>query len=320
MSLATDLVYVRYQVTDLARMESFLRDFGMQPTLPCDDACDGPRNRQKLLMRGSGDAPYLYEAVLGDDCRFLGAGLRVASRDHLLSLSRLPGSGPVEPVTEVPNGGERVRMRMPDGFEIDALFGGAAQASGPAMADLGFNNAQSKPRRNQAVRVARQAWPVKRLGHFVLHVTDHHASVDWLRERFGLLASDHLAAPDDPGRVIGSFLRVDAGADWVDHHCMLVLGTPEPGVHHCSFEMDGLDAVMSAHDFLLERGYTLDCGVGRHLLGSQIFDYWRDPFGFRIEHYTDGDVVNHEHRPSIFAGTADETTQWGAKPPKDFFE
>ena len=169
------------------------------------------------------------------------------------------------------------------------------------------------------VRVARQTQPVRRLGHFVLHVSDHDASVAWLRERFGLIASDYLAVPGEPGRTIGSFLRVDAGEAWVDHHCMLVLQAPVVGVHHCSFEMDGLDAVMSAHDFLLERGYTLDCGVGRHLLGSQIFDYWRDPFGFRIEHYTDGDVVNHLHRASVFAGTADETTQWGAKPPLDFF-
>ena len=48
-------------------------------------------------------------------------------------------------------------------------------------------------------------------------------------------------------------------------------------------------------------------------------DFHTRQFGFRIEHYTDGDVVNDLHRPSVFAGTADETTQWGAKPPLDFF-
>jgi hypothetical protein len=26
------------------------------------------------------------------------------------------------------------------------------------------------------------------------------------------------------------------------------------------------------------------------LLGSQLFDYWRDPDGFEFEHYTDGDL------------------------------
>ena len=312
MSRATEAIYVRYQVTDLTRMEIFLRDFGMHPAVPSDG--------RRLLMRGSGDAPYLYEAVLGDKPCFLGAGIRVASREDLERLAALPESGPIEPVAEVPTGCERVRMRMPDGFEIDALFGGVAAHVVPTIPDLGFNSAHEKPRKNRAVRVTREALPVRRLGHFVLHVTDHDASVAWLRDRFGLVPSDYLGAPGDEGRVIGSFLRVDAGKEWVDHHCMLVLGTPEAEVHHCSFEMDGLDAVMCAHDFLLKRGYTLDCGVGRHLLGSQIFDYWRDPFGFRIEHYTDGDIVNDEHQPTVFAGTADETTQWGAKPPKDFFE
>jgi catechol 2,3-dioxygenase-like lactoylglutathione lyase family enzyme len=161
--------------------------------------------------------------------------------------------------------------------------------------------------------------PVRRLGHVVLHVRDHDASVAWLQQRFGLRVSDRLAVPGEPERVIGSFLRVDGGMQPVDHHCLLVLQADEPGVHHCSFEVDDLDAVMSAHDHLLSCGYTLDCGVGRHLLGSQIFDYWRDPFGFRIEHYTDGDVITDAHRPTVFAGTADQTTQWGARPPEDFF-
>lgn len=32
--------------------------------------------------------------------------------------------------------------------------------------------------------------------------------------------------------------------------------------------------------------------MGRHILGSQIFDYWKDPSRFTVEHYADGDVVN----------------------------
>jgi catechol 2,3-dioxygenase-like lactoylglutathione lyase family enzyme len=159
-----------------------------------------------------------------------------------------------------------------------------------------------------------------RLGHFVLHVRNHQAAVAWLRRRLGLIPSDYMGPPGDPAQAAGTFLRVDRGEELVDHHCLLVLGTDKPGVHHCSFEVEDLDAVMAGHDYLRTRGYTHDCGVGRHLLGSQIFDYWRDPFGFRIEHYTDGDVVDHTHQPTIFSGSADETTQWGARPPKDFFE
>jgi hypothetical protein len=221
---------------------------------------------------------------------------------------------------EAPGGGRRVRMRMADGFDIDAVFGAAPATPLAAREPIALNTAQSKPRSNRFVRIERSAVPVIRLGHFVLHVRDHAAAVAWLRRRLGLIASDYMGPPGDPAKAAGTFLRVDRGKDLVDHHCMLVLGTEKPGVHHCSFEVEDLDAVMAGHDFLRGRGYTHDCGVGRHLLGSQIFDYWRDPFGFRIEHYTDGDIVNDRHEPSIFSGSADETTQWGARPPKEFFD
>merc|ERR1711990_1404124 len=33
-------------------------------------------------------------------------------------------------------------------------------------------------------------------------------------------------------------------------------------------------------------------GIGRHINGSQVYDYWHDPFGFQLEHWTDGDQFN----------------------------
>jgi hypothetical protein len=36
-------------------------------------------------------------------------------------------------------------------------------------------------------------------------------------------------------------------------------------------------------------------GIGRHVLGSQLFDYWHDPDGMEFEHYTDGDVFTASH-------------------------
>lgn len=310
MTHAIDIAYVRYQVPDLAVQQSFLEDFGMSRA--------GGGDAARVFMRGSGDAPFVYEAVRGEK-RFLGAGFRVGSRDDLERLAGLPGSTPIERANDVPGGGERVRMRMTDGFEIDAICGAEPATPLPARAAHAFNAAGAKARGNTSIRVARQPAPVQRLGHCVLHVRDHDAAVRWLYGRLGLVASDHMAVPGDESHVIGTFLRVDAGRTFVDHHCLLVLGTERPGVHHASFEVEDFDAVMAGHDFLLECGHVLDCGVGRHLLGSQIFDYWRDPFGFRIEHYTDGDVVNDAHRPSVFAGTAEQTTQWGAKPPLEFF-
>lgn len=310
MPKALDVAYVVYQVTDLNRMESFLRDFGLSRA---------ERRGDVLYMRGTGPAPYIHVTRAGKDNRFLGGALKLRSREDLDALARFPGSSGVEPI-DAPGGGLRVRTSTPDGVQIDAVCGIEDAPPLPLRPPNPFNAAVRKERRNESLRPKREPAPVLRLGHFVLRVSNHDQSVKWFQERFGLLAADHICVPGDEESVIGTFLRCDRGAELVDHHSMLIVQANETGVHHCSFEVQDVDAIMGAHDYLAEHGYQLDCGVGRHLLGSQIFDYWRDPFGFRVEHYTDGDVVNNEHKPGKFAGTADQTTQWGMNPPREFFD
>lgn len=310
MPKAVDVAYVVYQVTDLQRMESFLRDFGLFTS---------ERRAETLYMRGTGSAPYVHVTRAGKENRFLGGALTMRSREDLEAVSHLPGSSPVEEI-DAPGGGLRVRTTTPDGVQIDAVWGIADAPPLALRPPHPFNAAVRKERPNQSLRPKREPSPVLRLGHFVLRVSNHDQSVKWFQERFGLLPTDYMCVPGDESTVIGTFLRCDRGSELVDHHSMLIVQAEETGVHHCSFEVQDLDAIMGAHDYLVARGYELDCGVGRHLIGSQIFDYWRDPFGFRVEHYTDGDVVNQEFKPGKFAGTADQTTQWGMDPSREFFE
>ena len=51
-----------------------------------------------------------------------------------------------------------------------------------------------------------------------------------------------------------------------------------------------VDAVAMGGEYLKERGYDRIWGIGRHIQGSQIFDYWRDPWGNVVEHFTDSDL------------------------------
>lgn len=79
--------------------------------------------------------------------------------------------------------------------------------------------------------------------------------------------------------------------------------------------------MMGAHDWLMAKNYHLDIGVGRHLIGSQIFDYWKDPFGNRVEHFTDGDVndVNYEAKEYLLDDEGPTKSQWGMVPTPEFF-
>lgn len=314
MPRAVDVAHVVYQATDLDRMQAFMEDFGLVVA---------ERRRDALFMRAADPAPFVHVTVRGATDRFVGGALRMGSRDDLLALSRLPGSSDVERIDDRPGGGWRVRMTTPDGVPIDAVWGQQPAETLPLRSPYPFNSGAAKQRVNRSLRPQREPGLVKRLGHFVLRVSDHDVSFAWFAERFGLVPADHLCVPGDESQVIGTFVRCDRGAELVDHHAMLIVQARDPsdtGVHHCSFEMQDLDAVMGAHDHLLARGWRLECGVGRHLVGSQIFDYWRDPFGNRVEHYTDGDVVDHQHRPQRYAVPADETTQWGMQPPPEFFD
>lgn len=310
MAKAIDIAHVTYEAPDLALMARFLGDFG----LSCAALSD-----TRLYMCGVGAQRYLHETRLAATPRFVGAAFEVAYRADLDELAALPGSSPVQ-ASDEPGGGWRVRMTMPDGFEISAVWGREPAPVQPLREPHPFNTALDKPRLNASLRVKREPCQAIRLGHFVLHVSNHDESVRWLRERFDLLDSDYFLPPGSDGPVVGTFLRFNCGAQKVDHHCILVLQSEQVGVHHCSFEVQDLDAIMGAHDYLVAQGWQLDCGVGRHLLGSQIFDYWKDPFGFRVEHYTDGDVVDASHPPGSFNGTASQTTQWGMEPPLEFFQ
>jgi len=300
------LSYVKYQTTDLAVMQSFLEDFGLNLV---------KNTGNKLYMKGLSTDPFIHVAELANENKFIGAGFSVDSMDELQKLAQ-KNNLEITP-SDYPGVNQILSMVMPDGFVIEVIVNPSSKHFGDE--DLGaINTPYKKYRKNQSVRVSPGRKEVVRLGHFVLHVSDHATSVDWLNKYLGLIPSDYLAIPETE-QIVGTFMRIDKGSEFVDHHSLFIVQAKNIGAHHCSFEMRGLDDLMAAHDFLVGKNYQLDCGVGRHMLGSQIFDYWKDPFGFRVEHYIDGDVVNDEYVPEIFSGHADDTTQWGARPDPEFF-
>ena len=310
MARATSVAFLTYEVPDLAKAEAFYLDFGL---------LQAGNDGQTLYMRAATTVPFVLVFRLAARPRVSGAAFEVATREELDALATLDGSGPVEAL-DGPGGGLRVEMHTPDDFSISAVWGRESARRVDARPPHDFNAGSRKQRIGRNLRIAPGPEAALRLGHFVLHVSDQAQTARWFADRFEMVPSDYLCVPGDPEKIIGSFLRLNCADKYVDHHSLLVVSSPNLGVHHCAYEVQDLDAVMASHDYLMERGYRLDVGVGRHLLGSQIFDYWIDPHGFRVEHYTDGDVVDDTHVPSRFVGTADQTTQWGARPSVDFFD
>ena len=58
---------------------------------------------------------------------------------------------------------------------------------------------------------------------------------------------------------------------------------------------------MAGHEHLEKKGYQHMWGIGRHLIGSQLFDYWADPWGRVHEHWADTDVLNAHTPPNAWS-------------------
>jgi catechol 2,3-dioxygenase-like lactoylglutathione lyase family enzyme len=294
-----DVAWVRFGAPDLGRMERFLLDFGLSVTA---------REDGRLFARGTDPAPWVHATERGEP-GFRGVAFEAGSADDLAAASRLAGASPVEEI-DAPGGGRRVRFRDPDGFEVEVVHGREPLAPLPVESAQPLNRGSERLRLGTLQRVPRGPARVKRLGHVVIRVSDFTTSDRWYRSRFGFLASDEVYA-GDRDHVIAAFMRCDQGPRFVDHHTFLCLGTGQPAFDHAAFEVEDVDAVMAGHDHLAREGYQHHAGIGRHVLGSQVFDYWQDPWGHVVEHFTDGDLLDASARPGLHDPGVALGTQWG---------
>jgi catechol 2,3-dioxygenase-like lactoylglutathione lyase family enzyme len=297
-----DIAYVRFSAPDLDEMEAFLTEFGMVRAQRSGDA---------LYVRGLDGDPFLHVTHRGEP-RFLAAGFEAASMRDLEILAR-EEKATIDPL-DGPGGGSVVRLTDPDGFQIDVVAGGGSVARIDAPARSPINDASATPRLNAVKRLPKGPSHVKRLGHCVLNVRNFRESEAWYKSRLGLITSDeiNLGSPD---QVLGAFLRCDRGPIPSDHHTLFLLGTGKPGFNHAAFEVVDFDDLMCGHDFLKQQGRRHEWGVGRHILGSQIFDYWRDPWNHTLEHWTDGDLLDAAWGSRSSTLQEALRTQWGPPPP-----
>jgi catechol 2,3-dioxygenase-like lactoylglutathione lyase family enzyme len=274
-----DIAHVRFAAPDLEAMRTFLVEFGLT-VVSLDDGV--------LYSRGAGPQPFVHATVEGDP-GFRGIGLRAESVADLEKLAASEGAG-VEPL-DAPGGGFVVRLKDPNGHAVEVVAGQTLSEVLPVRADLPRNNSYGRPRQRDTLRVAEGPAHVIRLGHAVLEVNNFRESEEWYKSRFGFITSDEIEL--GPGFAIGAFMRCDRGETPTDHHTLFLLQARNGArFNHAAFEVADFDDLMCGHTHLKRAKRTPAWGVGRHVLGSQIFDYWKDPWGHELEHWTDGDVFN----------------------------
>jgi catechol 2,3-dioxygenase-like lactoylglutathione lyase family enzyme len=304
-----DIAWIRLRSPDLDMQEEYLTAFGL---------VRAERTANALYMRGTDPVHHIHITEKGDP-----AVLRIAfwarSLDDLHKLSREGGGvSPVEDIDE-PGGGKRVRLTEHNGMGIEVVWGVQEVAALP-VEPVALNFGYAKQAREGALqRVEHRPCRVKRIGHAVISTPEIEKSVAWAHRHLGIVKSDDVHAEDDPNLLLASFNRVDAGPDYVDHHVMMFGRHQKSGLNHVSFEVQDIDDLAVGHDAMMRKYPDLHLwGLGRHTLGSQIFDYWLDPWGRVHEHWTDTDVLNDAHPFRRHPKSTGLHSQWGPQAPQAF--
>ena len=294
------LAWLEFEKPDLVRAERFFADFGFTIT---------DRTPETLVLRGRWAGTPSLVVRRGATSRFVGPAFAADARGDLDRLARA-----TERAVRPYRGGHTVDLLDPSGFPVRVVHGVPELPALPERDALPVNTGTRPARVSAAQRPARRAAQIQRLGHVVLGTTRFRAALDWYLDTLGLIVSDflYLDGQRDRGPVM-AFIRCDLGRVPSDHHTLAMALQPRTGYLHSAYQVTDLDEVAAAGEYLRERGYRHAWGIGRHLQGSQIFDYWRDPDRSMFEHYTDGDVFDCTIQPGWAPLSAGGLSQWGPK-------
>jgi catechol 2,3-dioxygenase-like lactoylglutathione lyase family enzyme len=303
-----DIAWLEFEKPDLVRAEAFARAFGFSTALRTDD---------ELHLRGTDAGSPCVLIQQGPRSRFVAAAYTAQDQSDVLRLAEATGTR----VRALPEslGGVAVDLIDPSGLTVRVVHGTHQLAALPPQPPHQYNFGHEFARINTTQRPPREPTRVQRLGHVVLQTTKYREALDWYLDHLGMIVSDFLYYPGqrDRGPVL-SFIRCDRGQTPADHHTLgLTLG-PANRYIHSAYQVSDIDAMATGGRYLAELGYHRSWGIGRHILGSQIFDYWRDPDGFLVEHFSDGDMFDGSLEPGWAPFTTSGLYQWGPRITKDF--
>jgi catechol 2,3-dioxygenase-like lactoylglutathione lyase family enzyme len=253
----------------------------------------------------------------GTRSRYLGAAFRAADSTDVVRLADATGAR-VEKLAES-IGGLTVDLTDPSGLLVRVVADTHELAALPGQPTQVFNVGPEVRRANTTQRPPREPAQIQRLGHVVLQTTTYIQTLNWYLEHLGLIVSDfkYYQGQRERGPTM-SFIRCDRGATPTDHHTLAMTLGPRNRYVHSAYQVGDLDALAAGGEYLRERGFHRSWGIGRHIEGSQIFDYWRDPDGLLVEHFADGDLFDCTLEPGWSPMTASGLAQWGPPVTKDF--
>jgi catechol 2,3-dioxygenase len=153
------------------------------------------------------------------------------------------------------------------------------------------------------------AGPVQ-IDHVTLLTPLVEQAADFLSRCLGFRLTESVQP--EPGFWFNAFLRARD-----QHHDLAFFFNGEDGgpeLNHVAFRVSSFDDIRRACDLLAELGYELDSSPGRHEQGNNLFVYFRDPSGNRIELSSDMAAIEAAAAPRILRESRFETWRAGIPP------
>jgi catechol 2,3-dioxygenase len=145
-----------------------------------------------------------------------------------------------------------------------------------------------------------------RLAHVNLKSVDVDAQAAFYANALGFALTDRSK--------LMAFLRCNN-----DHHAVVLAEAQASGLNHIAFLLPDWESVMRASGRLIDAGFPIAWGVGRHGPGDNVFAYFIDPVGFVVEFTAEVLQVDDTYRlrgPSEWVWPPGRTDHWGIAPPK----
>lgn len=306
---ARKLAFLRFAKPNLAKSKRFWSDFGLTEV---------ESTPSRLCMRAADGGPVAIVATKSDTAAFLGAAFEVDADVNWEDLLRHTGGRRLD-VSEIPGGGVGIECMDPEGFAVWLISPQTRINVAPVRAAVpaNANTFHQTSRVNATVRTPIEPAAIGRLGHYVLQTPRFAEMANWYMTHLGLIPSDVQYLPD--GSPLLAFFRLDLGDTPADHHTVVIASGLVPGYEHSAYEVADLDALGQGQQVMRAAGHQHFWGIGRHVLGSQLFDYWTDHDKHQFEHYTDGDVFTADRPTHYVPFTPGSIWAWGDDAPREIF-
>jgi catechol 2,3-dioxygenase-like lactoylglutathione lyase family enzyme len=246
------------------------------------------RQDDKVYLRATGRDPHVLVLHPSAAAAVLSITFRTSSLEDLPRLTAAVSEAGGSLVREIalveePGGGTAVTVETPEGYVLRFIHGDAVNAEGECRKDFPF-----------------------RLSHVNLNCADIAATRRFFEEALGFKLTDRSKAM--------AFLRCNQ-----DHHTVVLADSGVNGLNHIAFMMPDLESVMRGAGRMIDHGYPIGWGVGRHGPGNNIFAYFLDPFGIVIEYTAEVLQVDDSYvvrGPEDWIWPPGRTDHWGIAPPK----